>query len=230
MAALRSDQGGRGRSRARWIESAESRSSSRPCCSLGASPPLPCPAPGPTAGDVTPAPPGRRRPRGHEAEARAARADRTALTAPCRSVAGRDARRSRRLGRRIFAFRTISPLPFNCRADRLATATPAADPAVRAIQTTNPSTPPPSSASASRHPRRPLLEAQARAAGAHRLGLPDQPRHRLATLRRPAVDRSRRAGQCLGGGSTAHAGQGPLGPYIDVWRRLCPARRRRPGF
>ena len=77
---------------------------------------------------------------------------------------------------------------------------------------------------------RPLLEAQARAAGAHRLGLPDQPRHRLATLRRPAVDRRRRAGQCLGGRSTAHAGQGPLGPYIDVWRRLYPARRRRPGF
>src|SRR5208337_2707111 len=58
----------------------------------------------------------------------------------------------------------------------------------------------------------------------------DQPRHRLATLRRTAVDRSRRAGQCLGGGSTTHAGQGPLGPYIGVWRRLYPARRRRPGF
>ena len=44
-------------------------------------------------GGATPGLPGRRATRGHEAEARAAQADRTALTAPCRSVAGRDARR-----------------------------------------------------------------------------------------------------------------------------------------
>ena len=37
-------------------------------------------------------------------------------------------------------------------------------------------------------------------------------------------------GQRLGGRSTAHAGQGPLGPHLDLRGRLYPTRRRRPGF
>src|SRR5271157_818283 len=178
---------------------------------LGRVLPLPCPAPGPTAGGVTPGPPpaGARRP-GGEAEARAAQADRTALTAPCRSVAARDARRRAPWAEGSSLFEQ-SRLCLST-AERM-------DPADVVVGF---------------GPRatlgRPLLEAQARAAGAHRLALPDQHRHRLATLRRTSVDRSRRAGQRLGGGSTTHAGQGPLGPYIGVWRRLYPARRRRPGF
>ena len=71
---------------------------------------------------------------------------------------------------------------------------------------------------------------ETRAARADRLRLSDQPRHRLAALRRPAADRGRCPGQCLGRRSTTHAGQGPLGPDIDVRRRLYPARRRWPGF
>ena len=67
---------------------------------------------------------------------------------------------------------------------------------------------------------RPGLEAQARAAGADRPSLPDQPGHRLAALRRPAADRGRRAGQRVGGRGRAHAGQGPLGPHAQHRLRL----------
>ncbi len=77
---------------------------------------------------------------------------------------------------------------------------------------------------------RPRPGAQVRAAGADRPRLPDQPRHRLAALRRPAADRGRCPGQCLGGRSAAHAGQGPLGSSIEPGWRLYPTRRRRPGF
>ena len=72
--------------------------------------------------------------------------------------------------------------------------------------------------------------AKSRAAGADRPRLSDQPRHRLAALRRSAADRGRCPGQRLGGRSTAHAGQGPLGADAHARRRLYPARRRRSGF
>ena len=72
--------------------------------------------------------------------------------------------------------------------------------------------------------------SQLRAARADRFWLADQPRHGLASLRRPATDRGRGPGECLGGRGTAHAGQGPLGPHAERGRRLCPTRRRRPGF
>ena len=58
----------------------------------------------------------------------------------------------------------------------------------------------------------PAVQAEARAAGAERLRLTDQPRHRLAALRRSAADRGRRPGQRLGGRSPTHPGQGDLGP------------------
>ena len=77
---------------------------------------------------------------------------------------------------------------------------------------------------------RSVREAQDRAVGADRPGVPDQSRHRLAAFRRSAADRGRRPGQRVGGRSSAHPGQGPLGPDIDTWRRLCSTRRRWPGL
>ena len=74
------------------------------------------------------------------------------------------------------------------------------------------------------------LEPEARAAGADRPPLPDQPRHRPAALRRPAADRGRRPGQRLGGRGGAHTGQAPLGPDAQHRLRLYPPRRRRPGL
>ena len=73
-------------------------------------------------------------------------------------------------------------------------------------------------------------ETEASPARADRPSLSDQPRHRPATLRRPAADRGRRAGECVGGRSTAHAGQGPLGSSTQHRLRLYPTRWRRPGF
>ena len=73
-------------------------------------------------------------------------------------------------------------------------------------------------------------QAQVRGTGADRPWFSDQPRHRLAAFRRPAADRGRRPGQCLGRRSAAHTGQGPLGSSIEHRRRLYPTRRRRPGF
>ncbi len=74
------------------------------------------------------------------------------------------------------------------------------------------------------------LEVKAGAAGADRPPLSHQPRHGVASLRCPAADRGRRAGQCVGGRSTAHTGQGPLGSYPHGGCRLYPARRRWSGF
>ena len=73
-------------------------------------------------------------------------------------------------------------------------------------------------------------DAQARAARADRLPVPDQPGHGAAALRRPAADRGRGAGQRLGRRGRAHAGQGPLGPHAQHRLRLHPPRRRRPGL
>ena len=73
-------------------------------------------------------------------------------------------------------------------------------------------------------------EAEASTARADRPSLSDQPRHRLAALRRPAADRGRRPGQRLGGRGAAHTGQGPLGSSTQHRLRLHPPRRRRPGL
>ena len=51
----------------------------------------------------------------------------------------------------------------------------------------------------------------------------DQPRDRIATVRRPALDRGRGPGQRLGRRGTAHAGQGPVGPCPQRRCRLHPA-------
>ncbi len=79
-------------------------------------------------------------------------------------------------------------------------------------------------------PARHRPDAEARAAGAHRSPLPDQPGDRAAALRRPAADRRRRAGRRLGGRGRADPGQGPLDPHAQHRLRLHPPRRRRPGL
>src|SRR5208337_1012748 len=73
-------------------------------------------------------------------------------------------------------------------------------------------------------------EAEASTARADGPLLSNQPRHRLATLRRPAADGGRRPGQRVGGRSAAHTGQGPLGSSAQYRLRLYPTRWRRPGF
>ena len=73
-------------------------------------------------------------------------------------------------------------------------------------------------------------EPQARAARADRPSLPDQPRHRLAALRRPAADRGRRAGRASGWPRRSSRGPRSSGFPAQHRRRLHPARRRRPGL
>ena len=114
-----------------------------------------------------------------------------------------------------------------------AAGSPAADPAVRRGAQNMPQPLPPSTEPPVPPPApRDLMAAELKAAPLEPtdLRLSDQPRHRLAALRRPAADRGRCPGQRLGGRSAAHAGQGPLGSSIEPGRRLYPARRRRPGF
>ena len=72
--------------------------------------------------------------------------------------------------------------------------------------------------------------AEARAAGADRPPVPDQPGYRPAALRRPAPGRGRRAGQRVGGRGRTDAHQGSLGPDAQHRLRLHSARRRRPGL
>ena len=73
-------------------------------------------------------------------------------------------------------------------------------------------------------------EAEASPARADGPSLSNQPRHRPATLRRPAADGGRRPGQRVGGRSATHTGQGPLGSSTQYRLRLYPTRWRRPGF
>ena len=193
--------------------------------------------PGSSPGPAVPSPrpcrtrqsrlPGRRANSGPRSEARAARAGRTALP-PRSSVAGKmlEARALSRGSSLADHSAAAFPLP----SPSTAPTAPGPPSTAAPIRTIEPIDRPPSSASAIAPPSGDLSLSSSPRAGADRPGLPDQPRHRLAALRRPAADRGRRPGQCLGGRSTAHAGQGPLGPDVDVWRRLHPARRRRPGF
>jgi len=73
-------------------------------------------------------------------------------------------------------------------------------------------------------------EAETGTPRSDRPAIANQPRHRLATLRRAALDRGRRSGQRVGGRGTAHTGQGALGSSAQRGLRLHPARWRRPGF